>query len=1293
MANFIYRIDTHLLRPSNIITNITYQANSTVNPLTFSTASETSTIVSPFDGNAVNLNFFNLAMAVTDLTYQTTIFQSWSNNVESTIPGFVNYNGRQESESTLYGGSPFFLSGATSFTVPYTMDNTATKAFQIAATNALLYNSSIIDQVNSRFRPIVFGEAGAGSPFSTPTALASYMNSRLKYNTNDATNAFAITGNVNPNGGNWATGFGTIISGSPSTYRSFYLFWNDGFTAYSNNLTTLNATTGVITLTSTGVQVGQKCTLNVTLTTNTLTYLQSVIQNLFNSAIGNGTTFTVAQYPSGSPTFLQLNILNDRTQSGVFQVTLQKDVVGDNGTNGILEWLGWNGLAAGAQKTTNPCPWVGITLAEAYDYTSLIQFVPAGVGPYTFNIVGIGAYASLAFIDNYSSGTPLLSSFGFPTATTTYYNTRRPATTYLKTLNYGGPLWATTLGSTGDTTVLGNLKVAGSINANSVLNPYILPSYISNSGFEFNTINNVAPALWIPYANASASTTPTSGGAASVYTYTVTFTSNPGGTLFINGVSVSVPSSLSTSTAIAQFLGTLTQAGYVFNYTGTNTFTIAVSGPYANPTVVNGTLTSGMVSFGVTNTFGVPSNLVTLLANNVNPLYGAFDADITKPAGSFLGQGYSIPFSIDRGATGQPFQLSFYYNTSGGYLSGDLAAFVYDVTNASLIPLSVSSVPTSPAASLFTATFVPSTSLNYRFIFHIASANVSAWVFEFDMLAVVPQSPLLTIAPSSSGMTTFPMILSSSGTAPTRGTGVTEYAGWRRSIDQMELLWTYSQTGAGSAGTGTYFWTLPVGYSIDLTKYPVGTVVGTAGLTNTTSSLYAIGAVQVASGTTLQITQITTTTNSFLSQTPFTQTLLDGPNAISQSAQTPQSLATLTGVNNLINFGVASISISFQVKFSIAQWSSQINLATDFTEFASNTSTTDAADTVSFYNGKDGAQFPAALTATRLKRIQFSRPMQVTDLPLIEVYDKTVGQWFPIYSHSAGSLIYSGQNTAVYGMYIQPVTGSSTQFDVAFAQYARPTGSTFGAAGESWVNYNNGTNAINRWRVRKIANGNTSEQLPVVRAEYQIQDAHALEANYAQINFLNKIEDTHSATTVGSSWKYTCPIGGIYEVNVYIETNLGQYNQWDNIALDLFKNGQNFKRLGQKTYEAAVATSYPTRLIGTGEVRLNTGDFIDVRLPFVLANGSKPTAWSSKVSSVTASTIVMATNIAPDTPQTGTISFLRLSVPTSILTFTYTSWATTTFSGMSPAPNASGLVANDLLITSVPRIEIARVGN
>lgn len=152
----------------------------------------------------------------------------------------------------------------------------------------------------------------------------------------------------------------------------------------------------------------------------------------------------------------------------------------------------------------------------------------------------------------------------------------------------------------------------------------------------------------------------------------------------------------------------------------------------------------------------------------------------------------------------------------------------------------------------------------------------------------------------------------------------------------------------------------------------------------------------------------------------------------------------------------------------IAEWagSGSVNLAQNNVEYASNSSTTDAADTTSFAYGPNGSALPGALTASRAKRVRFLTPIQMTDSIEMEVYDPTVGRWDKLELCRDGSLIYLTQNTTTYGVYISAVGASTTDVDINFQRYATATGATFGAAGTGW----NGL-VSTRYRIKKTTAG------------------------------------------------------------------------------------------------------------------------------------------------------------------------------------------------------------------------------
>ena len=105
--------------------------------------------------------------------------------------------------------------------------------------------------------------------------------------------------------------------------------------------------------------------------------------------------------------------------------------------------------------------------------------------------------------------------------------------------------------------------------------------------------------------------------------------------------------------------------------------------------------------------------------------------------------------------------------------------------------------------------------------------------------------------PGLTNWTTYPMVITGSVSNPTVGTTTTNLATWRQVGDSMELNYNLVQTGAGSAGSGNYLFSLPSGYSIDSTKVLTSnnnsTALGTCTAYNGSTTI--VGVVQVADST------------------------------------------------------------------------------------------------------------------------------------------------------------------------------------------------------------------------------------------------------------------------------------------------------------------------------------------------------------------------------------------------------------------------------------------------------------
>jgi len=143
----------------------------------------------------------------------------------------------------------------------------------------------------------------------------------------------------------------------------------------------------------------------------------------------------------------------------------------------------------------------------------------------------------------------------------------------------------------------------------------------------------------------------------------------------------------------------------------------------------------------INGTGGVPSG-VTFTRNTTTPLAGAASFDLGKIAANEQGQGVSTDFIINAIDTNKTLQINFAYEGSSGMVLGsssDVRVFIYDITNATLIPV------TSVGASLpgptgvpktFSGQFAATSSVSYRLILHIATTNAAAWDLLLDNVTI-----------------------------------------------------------------------------------------------------------------------------------------------------------------------------------------------------------------------------------------------------------------------------------------------------------------------------------------------------------------------------------------------------------------------------------------------------------------------------------------------------------------------------------------------------------------------------
>jgi hypothetical protein len=154
----------------------------------------------------------------------------------------------------------------------------------------------------------------------------------------------------------------------------------------------------------------------------------------------------------------------------------------------------------------------------------------------------------------------------------------------------------------------------------------------------------------------------------------------------------------------------------------------------------------------------------------------------------------------------------------------------------------------------------------------------------------------------------------------------------------------------------------------------------------------------------------------------------------------------------------ANDAIAIKCSIPIAQWTSNVNLASDFTEYAYNTSATTTNDTTSFGYGPEGVNIRAFVpvgTSVVIKRVNFKNAIQATDKIELEAFMN--GVWVPFASNAEfiGTFTTNDAGSVFYGGALHPI--DTFNVDVYF--YSRPW--VLGL----WELYA----ATYKWRVRKTS--------------------------------------------------------------------------------------------------------------------------------------------------------------------------------------------------------------------------------
>lgn len=375
----------------------------------------------------------------------------------------------------------------------------------------------------------------------------------------------------------------------------------------------------------------------------------------------------------------------------------------------------------------------------------------------------------------------------------------------------------------------------------------------------------------------------------------------------------------------------------------------------------------------------------------------------------------------DRG--GRVIAKKFYFKGISNYDSGDVEVVVHDGTNE-IIP-AITSIPGGDG--FFVTTFISTSATNYTLRFK--AKVTTAFSISIDNVYIGIQDVVQGAAIGNP--TSYTLIIGATTTAPTEGTGVIKSAVWRRVGNEMELHFDYSQTGAGSAGSGTYLFPLPSTYTIDTSKL----------IPSTTGSNAVVGnGLAGSSGTPDQMT-VFAWDSSNLAMIVYTggATVSSGSYALSS----------------------ATTSYSFTASVPISGWSSDIVLSNSRIEYAYNSDTSNTDNTGAFAYGINGGLVPTVSSTPKKKRGRWQTPVQPTDKVQLQIQPNGIGAWLDVGDSRFVAQIFDSLSE-YYGMYLQEV--NETDFDVLF----NPDGVIIdGSSAVTWSTENSdGT----RWRTIKCAN-------------------------------------------------------------------------------------------------------------------------------------------------------------------------------------------------------------------------------
>lgn len=558
------------------------------------------------------------------------------------------------------------------------------------------------------------------------------------------------------------------------------------------------------------------------------------------------------------------------------------------------------------------------------------------------------------------------------------------------------------------------------------------------------------------------------------------------------------------------------------------------------------------------------TSTLTFARSTSSPLRGTGSFLVTQPNSTNVqGNGVSYDFTIDSADKAKPLVVSFDYNASVDFTASsgqtgsesDIEVYLYDITNASLIPISPKVLVSKGANNFeFKGEFqTSSNSSSYRLILHCATTNAPSTGFQlkFDNVFVGPQANAQG-APVTD-FTSFNLFIDGA-TPPTRGTVDYELAQTRRVGDCLEFTWDYKQNGSGSNGSaGAYLLTLPYGLNINTNKL----------MPDTNGFNAACGTADIFDGS-----------NQFLGST------------VKAYDNTHVAIYTPSGFFNsaLSAFGNNTLQIGLKCLVPIAGWSSTVQMSqdTDTRVVAANaslsTTTSVTAGTVTPWN------VLAYDTHSSFNAGRYTAPVS-------GIYTAS-GNYL---NNSASTNLFLYVNGVSYRElgYLNSNLPTSYTADVKLM-----SGDIIDIRPETTINVNGGAGSSN-FEVKRLSGPATIAASETVAFKVMSDAASATFSGSPEAvlfpDFGTDGFDTHSGYST-STGIYTVPVSGVYDFNATLSIS-ANYIAGSINELYIYKNGTPIAKTRGTAWSTLSAEIQP---IVNCLTRVIAGDMIQI---YLMVNG------------------------------------------------------------------------------------------